>query len=84
MSYPNLHTVIDELVELTFDAQETKTEYAEGACEITLTALTAAPVGNISPEHHIEIIQAVFTAVNYFELRSELHKIGGDDEETSV
>ena len=79
-----LQRYIDDLVEMTFDAEEVGEEYMEGACEITLDSFCAFLASRITGQENTEIIQAVFRASTFEELRDELHKIGGDDEETSV
>lgn len=79
-----LQRYIDDLIEMLFDAEEVGEEYMEGACEITLDSFCAFSASRITGEENTEIIQAVFRATSFKELRDELHKIGGENEETTV
>lgn len=83
MDKNRLARYIDDLIEMLFDAEEVKEEYVEGACEITLDAFCAFSASKITGQENTEIIQAVFRATTFEELRDELHKIGGANEETT-
>ena len=83
MDKNRLSRYIDDLIEMLFDAEEVEEEYVEGACEITLDAFCAFSASKITGQENTEIIQAVFRATTFEELRDELHKIGGANEETT-
>ena len=78
-----LHGYIDELVEVTFDAEEVGDDYKDCACIVTLNALTAFTISRITGGTNVRIIQATWRASTFEELRDELHKIGGANEETT-
>lgn len=80
----NLHRYIDDLVEQTFDAEEVEDDYRDTACAIALDAFIAFTASRITGEINCEIIQATWRATTHSELRDELHKIGGADEEKTV
>lgn len=80
-----LQRYLDDLVEMTFDAEEVGEEYMEGACEVTLDSFCAFSASRITGQENTEIIQAVFRATSFKELRDELQVLaGGANEETSV
>ena len=84
MDKNRLTRYIDDLIEMLFDAEEVGDDYRGTAYAITSDAFKAFTASRITGEINCGIIQATWLATTHSELRDELHKIGGGNEETPV